>query len=306
MKKSILCILVAAACLGATNMLAQNVKIAPLGLSSVDGKMVYNNPTTEIVVDVCVRHDVTVPGPYARYAQRYFDAVAPLAEKSSYTLLEARLNYTDTDAPELLTIPALLDGEKDVHNHTRSELGFVAVSPDRLSSVSKSEDELAAETASAIFSLRQARMELITGRAGENVFGAGLKAALDEIDRLEEEYLSLFFGKEYSVTEWRRFSFLPAEGEGTHVVCRFSSEIGVVDSSDLSASPVVVEFRPVGLAAGAIPPVPVVDNRRAEAPRTTMVRVADLVDCRVMSGRTVLAERRIPIYQLGVTAEMAQ
>ncbi len=285
---------------------AQNIKISPVGLNVVDGRAVYYNPTTEITVDVCVRHDVTVPGPYARYAQRYFNAVAPLAEKSSYTLVDAGLYYTDSDTPVVPAVPELLGGEKELLSHTHSDYGFVNVSPDRLSSANKSDDEIAAETAAAIFSLRQARMELITGRAGENVFGAGLKAALEEIDRAEEEYLSLFFGKEYSVTEWRRFTFLPAEGEGTHVVCRFSPEVGVVDSSDLSASPIVVEFRPLGMADGVIPPVPVVDSRKAEVPSTVSVRVADLVDCRVMSGRTVLAEKRIPVYQFGVTAEMVE
>ena len=50
-------------------------------------------------------------------------------------------------------------------------------------------EDAAREAANTIFSLRRHRIELITGEAGENVFGEGLKAALAEIERLEQSYL---------------------------------------------------------------------------------------------------------------------
>lgn len=284
---------------------AQNIKISPVGLVSNGEEMVYYNPTTTLTIDLCVVHEVTVPGPYARYAQRYFGTVAPLSEKSTWKFESAAIYYSDEEGAD--TPAPLPAAEATFPDHLHSAVGFVAVSPDRTSTAMKSDDEMAAETAAAIFSLRQARLELITARAGENVFGAGLEAALEEIDHIENEYLSLFFGKEYTTREWRRYTVVPAEGEATHVVCRLSESAGLVDSSDLSASPVVVDFRPQGVAQSVIPPLPAVDTKRgAVAPATRQVRVAELVDCRVMSGRTVLAERTVPIYQLGVTAEVAK
>lgn len=284
---------------------AQNIKISPVGLVANGDEMVYYNPTTTLTVDLCVVHEVTVPGPYARYAQRYFGAVAPLSEKNSWKLESAAIYYTDTESVD--TPAPLPTAEAAYADHLHSAVGFVDVLPDRTSTAMKSDEEMAAETAAAIFSLRQARLELITARAGENVFGAGLEAALEEIDHIENEYLSLFFGKQYSEKMWRRYTVVPAEGEATHVVCRLSESAGLVDSSDLSASPVVVDFRPKGVAQDVIPPLPVVDSKRGVvAPATRQVRVAELVDCRVMSGRTVLAERTLPIYQLGVTAEVVK
>lgn len=284
---------------------AQNIKISPVGLVTEGDKMVYYNPTTTLTIDLCVVHEVTVPGPYARYAQRYFGTVAPLSEKSTWKLESAAIYYSDEEGAD--TPAPLPAAEATFPDHLHSAVGFVAVSPDRTSTAMKSDEEMAAETAAAIFSLRQARLELITARAGENVFGAGLEAALEEIDHIENEYLSLFFGKEYTTREWRRYTVVPAEGEATHVVCRLSESAGLVDSSDLSASPVVVDFRPQGVAQSVIPPLPAVDTKRGSvAPVTRSVRVAELVDCRVMSGRTVLAERTVPIYQLGVTAEVAK
>lgn len=300
-KKLFLAVAVVFASLAAS---AQNIEISPVGLVNEGGKIVYYNPTTTLTIDLCVVQEVTIPGPYARYAQRHFGTIAPLSEKRSWRLESAAIYSTDGDEADLL--PALAAPVTTYSDHLHSADGFVEVLPDRISSVMKSDEEMAAETAAAIFSLRQARLELITARAGENVFGAGLEAALAEIDHIENEYLSLFFGKQYTTREWHRYTIVPAEGEATSVVCRFSEGAGLVDSSDLSASPIVVDFRAQGVAQDVIPPLPVVDNRREVAPQTQKVRVAELVDCRVMSGRTVLAERTLPIYQLGVTAEMVK
>ena len=63
----------------------------------------------------------------------------------------------------------------------------------------------ARNAAAAIFSLRKHRLDLISGEAGENVFGAGLPVALERLDRLEQEYLELFLGRRVVTTETRRF-----------------------------------------------------------------------------------------------------
>lgn len=73
---------------------------------------------------------------------------------------------------------------------------------------------MAQDAANAIFSLRRHRIDLVTGEAGENVFGAGLKAALEEIDRLEQEYLSLFLGKQFRQRIVREFSVVPSRTTG--------------------------------------------------------------------------------------------
>lgn len=60
-----------------------------------------------------------------------------------------------------------------------------------------------------IYMLRKKRMELVTGDAGEHVFGEGLKAALDELNRLEEEYLALFLGKQFRQKIVREYDVIP-------------------------------------------------------------------------------------------------
>ena len=89
---------------------------------------------------------------------------------------------------------------------------------------------MAQDAANAIFSLRRHRIDLVTGEAGENVFGAGLKAALEEIDRLEQEYLSLFLGKQFRQRIVREFSVVPSKDEPATVVCRFSDTAGLLSA----------------------------------------------------------------------------
>ena len=84
-------------------------------------------------------------------------------------------------------------------------------------------EDAAREAANTIFSLRRHRIELITGEAGENVFGEGLKAALAEIERLEQSYLELFLGKRVVTTETRRYVVYPQSDKKQYIVCRFSA-----------------------------------------------------------------------------------
>ena len=65
-------------------------------------------------------------------------------------------------------------------------------------------EQQAAAAADMIFSLRRSRKELITGDAGENVFGGGLKDALEALDAKEQAYLELFLGKKVVTTYTHR------------------------------------------------------------------------------------------------------
>ena len=92
-----------------------------------------------------------------------------------------------------------------------------------------------------IFSLRKHRLDLITGEAGENVFGAGLKAALEEIARMEKECLDMFYGSKTIAEQTHIFNIAIAPDKNEYLVCRFSDKAGVVEADDLSGSPIVLK-----------------------------------------------------------------
>lgn len=184
--------------------------------------------TEPVVVNVTLRvaTEQFTPGIYARYAQKYLGKRATLSEYSSIELIDGRL--------------ALGTAEK-VAPKVAQEPYTLPLSTNRLNGTAQTTEEQAAATAELLFSLRKHRLDLITGEAGENVFGAGLKAALDEIARMEREYLDMFYGSKSVSEQLYTFNVTITPDKNEYMVCRFSDKVGIVPTDDLSGRPIVVK-----------------------------------------------------------------
>ena len=181
-----------------------------------------------VVVNVTLRvaTEQFTPGIYARYAQKYLGKRATLSEYSSIELIDGRLELGTAEkvAPMVAQEPYALP-----------------LSTNRLNATAQTTEEQAAATAELLFSLRKHRLDLITGEAGENVFGAGLKAALDEIARMEREYLDMFYGSKSVSEQLYTFNVTITPDKNEYMVCRFSDKVGIVPADDLSGRPIVVK-----------------------------------------------------------------
>ena len=189
------------------------------GLVKADENHVMVNVTLRVAVEKFT------PGKYARYAQECLCAEVTCTEKTTIKLVDARLALGEVAKPAAkIEMPS-------------QELPL----PSNVFSTEYNDAEQAAQTAKLIFSLRQHRLELITGEAGENVFGAGLKAALDEIARLEKECLEMFYGKTTVTEEIHTFNIAVTPDKAEYAVCRFNENKGVVEANDLSGKPIVLK-----------------------------------------------------------------
>lgn len=161
--------------------------------------------------------------------------------------------------------------------------------------VEKSLEKRAEEAASTIFKLRAKRMDIITGETDATFSGEAMRAVLDEINRLEKEYLALFTG--HSVFDKQRMTFevVPqsANQKQMYIVFRISDNQGLLPSSEISGRPVVLEL--------------IKENPEAEMPQMNLAyekgrviyrRPAAMV-ARVTDGQTLLFQFRVPVYQLG-------
>lgn len=244
-------------------------------------------PSTTIRATLLVERQVVRVGPYARYAQKYLGVVAPLADKQSIEVRRATLAAEPADiAPE----PA-----------QASDPSFPSLPVDRTDFTARSADEAAQQAAATIFALRKARIELITGTAGENVFGDGLRAALEEIDRLEAEYLALFMGKQAVQTRIVTFDIVPQRGETSRVVARFSPTDGILAADDLTGEPIVLELKQAGVIGA---PAPSTAKPSKNAPPTVRTLLPAQVDCRLLLGAEELTSARVAVHQLGVYADI--
>lgn len=168
------------------------------------------------------------PGKYARYAQKCLGTDATYLESSSIELVDARLALGEVEKPAV---------------KMEAPSNVLPLPSNVMSKEYNGDEEQAAATAELIFSLRKSRLDLITGEAGENVFGAGLKAALDEIARLEKEYLEMFYGTTIITEEIHTFNIAITPDKSEYVVCRFNEDLGVVEANDLSGKPIVLKVQ---------------------------------------------------------------
>lgn len=209
----------------ATMAVAQNITKAGLYLKNGVAVVTEAEP---VVVNVTLRvaTEHFTPGIYARYAQKYLGKRATLSEYSSIELLDGKL--------------ALGAAEKQPVA-VAQESYVLPLPSNRVSAKVETNEEQAASTAEMIFSLRKHRLDLITGEAGENVFGAGLKAALDEIARIEKECLDMFYGAKSVTEKVYIFDITITPDKNEYMVCRFSDDMGIVAVDDLSGKPIVVK-----------------------------------------------------------------
>lgn len=286
------CMLTLLLLVAATALMAQNRYFAPLGMTvTEDGAVSYVEPHTILAVDVTVACDRTIAGPYARYAQKYLGVRAPLTDRVEWSVVGGALGLVD-EADYLAIDPMPAESRTELQHAVGGE-EFARIRPDKKTILMPDTEDAARDAATLIFSLRKHRQELITGEAGENVFGAGLQDALAEIARQEQALLELFLGKQRTTTQSQRYFVCPEADKKQYVVCRFSPEEGLLASDDLLGDMVLLQITPQAQVAATV-------VEAGPKDLTTMdVLVANRATCNLSHGGTTYAEKVIPIFEFG-------
>ncbi len=282
-------------CMMTAGLWAQNTpRMAVVGLQTTADGLTVSIPRSAIAVDVTVTAEQVISGPYARYAMKYLSVKAPFTDKVTYRIDGACLALATDDsflAPKTLEPPVRQAAGAD-----SDPAQFPVLAVDRTSLTSLTDEAAAQKAAETIFALRKSRMDLVTGLMGENVFGAGLQAALDEIARLEQAYLELFIGRRVVTTSTRRYIVEPVATSRQYIVCRFSETDGLLPDTDLSGEVVLLKIEP-GKA-------PWVEEAAVKSPATVECRLAAPSLCVLQIKNRELARRRMPLFEFGRTVRM--
>ena len=270
------------------NASAQQVTKMRIGAYKQNGNVVIAEASSTLAVDVVVEHEVFTPGIYARYAQKMLGTRAPLVERDEYRVVDASVALMEDNSYMRCGAEMPRVGDTQVVEEQMLQI-------DRISSGERSTEAAAREAAEQILSLRRTRLDLITGEFGEGVFGAGLQSALEEISRLEREYLELFYGKRSITTLAERF-ILPVNSEQpSTVIARFSAESGIVAKDDLSGDIILVKITPSEMS-----------YPQSELKGTVAYRYANNAEVIVALGGEVLARNILPLYEFGETVMFLQ
>lgn len=260
---------------------AQQVVKQRIGTYKESGNVVVSEATTTLVVDLTVECEEFEAGVYARYAQKYFGKRASLVSRMSYALVGG--DVAVLDAPSYYAAPANIVTESVV---TAGDKVMV----DRLAADELTQEEAAKRTAERIFELRAARQDILLGEYGDGVYGAGLEAALREIERLESEYIKLFYGTRTVTTTTHRYTMPVSADMPNNVIARFNSEEGLLAKDNVAGDIVMVSVTPSDMSYPASNPK-----------GTVAYRYANNANVVVSFAQEVLARRVLPIFEFGET-----
>ena len=203
----------------------------------------------------------------------------------------------------------LTSTETTLYRSVRTEGGgYDRVAVRQSQVVEKSKEKKAQEAASMILSLRENRLNIITGNTDATFSGDALRAAVEEIGRLEEEYMRLFTGTVSSSVQAMSFDVVPASGpeEELTMAFRISDSHGLLPPDDITGRPVVMEIVPedaedfyseqvVGEVEAAKPRA----KHEAALRGNIYYRVPAICSVRIVDGQNLILKSRIPVYQKG-------
>ena len=196
--------------------------------------------------------------------------------------------------------PNISKEQVTLYKPTRAAGGIEKIPVLQSQLVEKNPERRAEEAANVIFNLREKRIALITGESEGALSHDGLQAALQEIRRLEAEYLQLFLGHTTTGVQSAVFFVTPVatQQKQLYVAFRLSDTEGLLSSDNVAGRPVTLELT-VDRKSGATPAVaPSAGNSKTPF---LVYRIPETVQARLNDGQTNLLQTRLPVYQLGAT-----
>lgn len=228
----------------------------------------------------------------------------PMAGKGDFSDKGVSSNLTSSSA-------ILFQGgnKEDVYNK-------VSVQQDMV--VEKSMETKASEMAQMVLDIREQRYNILIGNTDATYSGEAMQATIEELTRLEKEYMMLFIGYSEFQTQSMNFEVVPVPGEQQkYIAFRLSDTAGLVPSDNLSGKPILMEIVPqefvdTDLAkqqakAAADAQAQLAQTGKAPKEKTPAEKKETLVNFRIpavctvkiMNGVDLLLQSRIPVYQLG-------
>ena len=167
--------------------------------------------------------------------------------------------------------------------------------------VGKTLEQKAAEAAEMIVKLRKQRLQIVTGDTDATYSGEAMGAAITELTRLEEEYMTLFTGYSDYQTQKMNFEVFPdaANADQVYVAFRLSDTEGLVPADNLYGKPVIMQIMPQPFVTPEAPVVDEKSKKKEVVPVLAYYRIPVVCVVKLMDGANLLLQNRMPVYQLG-------
>ena len=317
----------------------EEVGVAPTG------GVIYSLPRTGIRIHVKAKQEKFFHGPYFQYAEALLGIKnAPAMDYEQWTITDIQIEtFSEPDPDQVykamgttaamvsLTEAGVLAGinrETESIDEDPSVSTFLGdtKTPDfpfldlslnpfyemgdsttNRAIVTKSLEEKAQEAAHTITKLRKRRFKSL-GNAYEEQLpdGRAYELMVDELGKLETDYVGLFVGKSYTKSFEYSFDFIPGEGSASgEVAFRFAENKGVLPKTDLSGKPVMVDMKKLDDLAAAQNKLKA-SNSQSVGASGIYYRMPGKAEIKVMNGQNLMAVTRATIAQYGTVAALPE
>lgn len=310
-------------------------------LAAFAGGVVYALPRTGIHIVVDVELEKLIHGPYNAYAQKYLGiSNAPGADSENWNITNVSLStfgepdpnavYRATGAiatllslsddgvllginsevkqpenkvvtsvfPQKLAVPDDLWNDLSMHSFMSDKKD----STKKIGSNFKSLEEKAAEAAHDILKLRKRKALALAAKYDKlPPDGVAYQVMTAELDKIIDNYLSLFAGKKINRKYQLAFDVVP-DGKSNKglVAFRFSPTAGILPESNVSGKPIMLEIEPNGELKQKV-------EAKGSGEATTKgiyYRVPVVAQVRLLNGADILAQAKMAIAQFGVVTPL--
>ncbi len=168
-------------------------------------------------------------------------------------------------------------------------------------------EQKAAEAAQRVLEARMNRYDMVAGMMDEfHPDGEAYKVSLEELKKIEKNYLSLFVGRTTQKDDIFTFNYIPTKpSKKGDVIFRISEDNGIVPASDLSGKPVIIEFeiekdlldKYTGLSESENP---------SAGESGIFYRMPGIATINIVNELKTIATARLPIAQFGVVAPLPE
>ncbi len=170
-----------------------------------------------------------------------------------------------------------------------------------------SEEDKAVEAARRILESRNTRFQIASGLLDEfHPDGKAYEVSIKELEKIEQDYLSLFTGRTKYEKQKFGFNFIPASSsEKGEVVFRFSEEGGVLPATNLSGKPVMLRIEPEKALISKYTKLAVSDNPDAGS-SGLFYRMPVVANVHLIYELNTIASTRILLPQFGQVAPIPE
>lgn len=280
----------------------------------IDGAKMLSETSWELLkIDL---EDIVEPDPDYYYSLQFndeSDLKGSLPELSNYGLIMSPANFTpliqfengEEDIPEpihfkdlsIKKFPSNFSYKKETEK--KKEVVPIDLSIIKEKEEVKAESVKAKDAAEFIIKIRKRRFKLIAGQYEVYPEGEALATSVRELNRLEDEYLSLFIGRTYSDTIVHTYYYSPEIGNEIerYAFTRFSDETGFQDASNIGGKPLVLDIKDLQ-STQALKQVRI-PSSGPSFENVLLYRIPDKALIKIFYGSTTILEAELKIYQYG-------